>query len=199
MDIDQQDGTIRLSNGIVISPSLTRRALETLPIFGASTLEYSGNPPWTHYRVPGDVTDGKRVIVTIYFYGQVLLSVDFFVNLYPPGAIGWEHYSDGIEASIKDFHDRLLPAFVFETRERSQFPRGPIVPRLSDIQAAGHLAIPVGKSYFSSRPQKQHNYDYAVVRRPARPSRSRDSGPTCSRKKRICSKAAKQPRVRVRL
>jgi hypothetical protein len=40
MDIDQKDGTVRLSNGCVISPGLTERTLQTDASFIAATLEY---------------------------------------------------------------------------------------------------------------------------------------------------------------
>jgi hypothetical protein len=151
MDIDPQDGTVRLSNGCLIGPGLTRGDFEAQPIFGAATLEYSANPPWSHYRVPGDVTDGKRVSVTVYFYGQVLVSVDISANLYPPGAIGWEHYSDGIEAATKDFHDGLLQHLFSKHANAASFH----APQLSQDLAI--LKRPVTWPFHWGRVISQHD------------------------------------------
>jgi hypothetical protein len=108
MEIDQKDGTIRLSTGAAISPGLTQVAFRAQPVFENSWSQQTGKLPWVHYRVHGDVTDGKRISAILCFYDQTLVSVDLWANLYPPGATGWDSYSDAIEASAKDFHDRLL-------------------------------------------------------------------------------------------
>jgi hypothetical protein len=153
MDIDQKDGTVHLSNGCVISPGLTERTLQTEPAFIAATLEYTGNPPWSKYRVPGDVTDGKNVFVILSFYGQVLVSVDLCVNLYPPGAVRWESYSDGIEAAVKDFHDRLLQHLFTKHASAASFHAAQLSQDLGILKQPVNWTFPWGRviSYHDSR------------------------------------------------
>ncbi|HEY3739674.1 MAG TPA: hypothetical protein VGL53_07515 [Bryobacteraceae bacterium] len=104
MDIDEKDGTVTLSNGLVIRPDLTRGEFEAVSTGGSA----SGSPPWSHHRIAGDVADGREILASVCFHGELLVSVDLCAGLYPAGQVGWEHYSDEIEAATKDFHDHLL-------------------------------------------------------------------------------------------
>lgn len=108
MDIEEKDGTVTLSNGLVIRPDLARDDFEDRFTVDGVRPQSSGSPVWSHQRIPGDVTDGREILASVCFHGQKLVSVDLCANLYPAGAVGWEHYSDEIEAATKDFHDRLL-------------------------------------------------------------------------------------------
>lgn len=135
MDIDRQDGTVRLSYGVVIHPGLTHDAFRTEPIYGQASPRAPGNPPWIHYKLPSDVTDGKSLFVTLCFYRQTLVSVELSANLYPPGAKGWESYSDAIEAEAKDFHDRLLE-HLFSKRASAESFHAPYLSR--DLAILSH-------------------------------------------------------------
>ncbi len=108
MEIDQQDGTIRLANGLVITASLTQEAFQADPASRTVTRVDRGAPPWITYRLPGGTIDGRAISLGLCFNAQVITSVDINVNLYGPGAKTWDSYSDKIEAAAKDFHDRLL-------------------------------------------------------------------------------------------
>ncbi len=108
MEIDQQDGTVRLANGLAITASLTQDAFRADPASRTVTRLDRGAPPWITYRLPGGTIDGRAISVGLCFQAQVIMSVDINVNLYGPGAKTWDSYSDKIEAAAKDFHDRLL-------------------------------------------------------------------------------------------
>jgi hypothetical protein len=153
MDIDQQDGTVRLSNGVAISPGLTQLAFRAQPVFENSGTPQTGKPPWVHYRVHGDVTDGKSFHVILCFYGQVLVSVDLCASLYPPGATGWDSYSDGIEAATKDFHDRLLQHLFTRHASAESFHAPQLSEDLAILKRPVNWSFPWGSvvSYHDSR------------------------------------------------
>jgi len=118
MEIDQQDGTIRLASGLVITASLTQEAFQADPASRTVTRLDRGAPPWITYRLPGGTIDGRAISLGLCFNAQVLVSVDINVNLYGPGPKTWDSYSDKIEAAAKDFHDRLLQ-HLFSKHETS--------------------------------------------------------------------------------
>jgi hypothetical protein len=118
MDIDQQDGTIRLANGLVITASLTQEAFQADPASRTVTRLDRGAPPWITYRLPGGTIDDRAISLGLCFHAQVIVSVDINVNLYGPGPKTWDSYSDKIEAAAKDFHDRLLQ-HLFSKHETS--------------------------------------------------------------------------------
>ena len=118
MEIDQQDGSIRLANGLVITASLTQEAFQADPASRTVTRVDRGAPPWITYRLPGGTIDGRAISLGLCFNAQVITSVDINVNLYGPGAKTWDSYSDKIEAAAKDFHDRLLQ-HLFSKHETS--------------------------------------------------------------------------------
>ena len=121
LDIDPQDGTIRLPNGFAIDSGITQDALRASAIFGEAECESHGTPPWIHYHIPGGALEGKDILVSLCFYGQTLVSVDLTADLYPPGPKSWSTYSPEIESATEDFHDRLLEYFFAGSSRGERF------------------------------------------------------------------------------
>src|ERR1019366_81488 len=120
MDIDRQDGSVRLPNGFVFGSGLTQDDFRASAMFREAKSHYYGTWPWIHYSFPGGEIDGRDVLVSLCFHDQKLVSVDLTADLYPPGPKSWDNYSLQIEAATKDFHDRLLEyLFAGSAREES--------------------------------------------------------------------------------
>jgi hypothetical protein len=131
LDIDPQDGTIRLPNGVVIGAGMTQDAFRAGAIFGEAQSDSHGTLPWITYRIPGGDFDGKALLISPCFYDQMLVSVDLTADLYPPGPKSWSTYSDEIEAATESFHDRLLEHFFAASTRGESFD----VNRLSGDKA----------------------------------------------------------------
>jgi hypothetical protein len=106
--IGAQDGTIDLPNGLSISPSLSQDVFRASPAFANARSQDYGTMPWIHYHFPGGNSDGKELLVSLCFYDQILVYVSLCADLYPPGPKDWSNYSLAIQATTKQFHDRLL-------------------------------------------------------------------------------------------
>jgi hypothetical protein len=102
--IDPASGFINLPAGGVISPDLTLKAFEKNTSWANKKTITSG-VPWWSYLFPGGSVDGKKLLVSVHFYDQLLLSVDLTVSHYDQDQ---KDLSVKIEADTKNFHDRLL-------------------------------------------------------------------------------------------
>jgi len=128
MTVDEEDGTVRLANGLVITASLTQDEFLAHPASRTVTRRDRGAPSWITYRLPGDTVDGRPLSLGLCFHSQLIVSVDINVNLYGPGAKTWDSYSDTVEAATKDFHDRLLQHLFSKHEQTDTFH----VAQLSD-------------------------------------------------------------------
>jgi hypothetical protein len=146
----------------VISAGLTQLAFRAQPIFENSGTQQTGKPPWVHYRVDGDVTDGKHFHVTLCFYNQTLVSVDLSADLYPPTRTGSKPLPRTFTTTCSNTCFRGMPA-----RKASARPR-------------------TVRSYHDPRSSAN-----SVVWQSPRRSTGGDSRYTyaCGHKKRICSKS----------
>jgi hypothetical protein len=108
MQIDREDGTVRLPNGLEVGPALTQAAFRALPASQNARSEDYGTLPWIHYHLSGGQIDGKDLLVSLCFYDQMLVNVSVTADLYPPGPKDWSKYSLEVEAATKQFHDGLL-------------------------------------------------------------------------------------------
>jgi hypothetical protein len=108
MFIDRDSGTVTLPNGYSVGPSLSQEGFRAGEMFGRAKSRDCGTLPWIHYDFSGGNVEGKELLVSVCFYDQMLVSLDITADLYPPGAKDWSNYSLDVEATTKEFHDRLL-------------------------------------------------------------------------------------------
>ena len=108
IDINADNGTIILPNQYAFSPSLTQEEFCNGGMFGNAQSKTYGTFPWIHYRFSGGKLSGRNLLVNLCFFDQVIVSATMSVNLYPPGAADWSHYSLDVEAAAKQFYDAML-------------------------------------------------------------------------------------------
>ena len=108
MQIDRENGTIRLPDGFSISPDLTQDAFRALPVFQAARSTDCGTLPFIHYHLSGGQIEGHELLVGLCFYDQLLIHAQITASFYPPGPNDWSNYSLDVEAATKRYHDALL-------------------------------------------------------------------------------------------
>lgn len=124
MQIDRDNGTVRLFNGLEIDPAMTQDAFRALPAGRDAQPRDYGTHPWIHYQLSGGRIDDHDLIVSLCFYDQMLVYVNMSVDLYPPGPKDWSNYSLDVEAATKQFHDRLLAGMLGEPSTSAAFLPG---------------------------------------------------------------------------
>jgi hypothetical protein len=108
MNIDPTDGTLSLPSGLTIGPDLTQAVFrDSAAGVAARRLEF-GVPPFMHFDIVGGQIDGKDLLVRLCFFDQMLVRIELSIDLYPPEAHDWSHYSLNVEAETKALHERLL-------------------------------------------------------------------------------------------
>lgn len=125
MQIDRENGTVRLPSGLEIGPALTQDAFCALPGSGSARKHDHGKLPWIHYRLSGGEVDGKELLASLCFYDQLLVYVSISANLYPPGPNDWSDYSLDVESETKRFHDRLLEEILGSPSDGGSWSRLP--------------------------------------------------------------------------
>jgi len=143
LDIDPQDGTIRLPNGFAIGAGMTQDAFRASSIFAEAKSESHGTPPWIQYNLPGGQLEGKAILVSLSFYDEMLVSVDLTADLYPPGPKSWDTYSEETEGATEKFHDRLLEYFFAGSARGERFDAN---PRSGDKAPLKNWAFPWGEA-----------------------------------------------------
>ena len=116
--IDSHNGYIHLPEGGVISPGLCLDAFEKNPAFAKNKTITSG-VPWWSFLFSGGKINGKKLLVSVHFYDQLLLYVDLSVSHYPPDQ---KELSVKIEAATKDFHDLLLKQILGQPHKTTTSP-----------------------------------------------------------------------------
>jgi len=121
MQIDLQNGTVTLPNGVAIEPGLTQDDFRASAMFAQVRNQRAGAGHWMNHDFPGGQLDGKELLVSLCFYDQILVSVDVTADLYPPGPRDWSNYSLDVEAATKEFHDRLLEQMLGKPTRSDRF------------------------------------------------------------------------------
>jgi hypothetical protein len=144
MEIDRQDGSVRLPNGFAFGAGLTQDDFRASAAFQVAKTQNYGTLPWIHYSFPGGAIDSRAVLVSLCFYDQMLVSVDLAADLYPPGPKSWDTYSLEIEAATKDFHDRLLKYLFAGSTRGKNFHGGELSKDEAILQRPANWSFPWG-------------------------------------------------------
>jgi hypothetical protein len=161
MQIDRENGTVRLPNGLEIGPALTQDAFRALPDSQHARSQEYGTLPWIHYHLPGGHIDGKEILVSLCFYDQLLVSVSLSADLYPPGPKDRSRYSLEVEAATKQFHDCLLEQMLGKPSKAARFPFGRLPDVKETLERRLRWDFPWG-SVFSSHDSKGGGTDITV-------------------------------------
>jgi hypothetical protein len=146
MNIDQNDGTVRLPNGNSISPSLSQDAFRQSAMFHESPLHNPETSSWIYHHVSGGTIDGHELTAFLCFYGQTLVSVELAVNLGVPAPSGSS--PDLLElaaAAVKQFHNRLLERIIGPPSSSVSMPFDDPSPSLAMLARQLTWDFPWGK------------------------------------------------------
>lgn len=112
MRIIREDGTVSFPNGAAIGGSTTQRTFRLTPVFSDAQCKDNGTLPFVYFQFSGGKFRGKELLVLVYFYGELLVSISISADLYPEGNWDWSHYSLDVQAETKSFHDSLLESML---------------------------------------------------------------------------------------
>jgi hypothetical protein len=99
---------VTFPNGCSIGSDCTQEAFRDSAVGAGARSWNCGTLPWIHYGFDGGDIDGNDLIVSLCFYDQLLVYVEFSVSLYRADQRDWAHYSLDIEAAQKALHERIL-------------------------------------------------------------------------------------------
>ena len=108
MIIDPQTGAVTFPSGYLIDSDLSQDGFKTSKMSGQAQARHSGTLPWMQYHLSCGFLEGAEVLVVLWYYGQMLVSVDIPTTRLPPEDRNWSNYSVDVEAATKAFHDHIL-------------------------------------------------------------------------------------------
>jgi hypothetical protein len=130
MLFNRENGTVRFPNGLTIGSALTQEAFLASPASRNARSQDYGTLPWIHYHLSGGQLEGRELLVSLCFFDQILVHLSVTANFYPSGLKDWSNYSLDVEATTKQFHDRLLEQMLSKPSKGGTF----IFRRLPDRQ-----------------------------------------------------------------
>lgn len=121
MKIDAQTGQVTLANGFAFDASLTQTEFEKAGLHDPD-LVYNSGTPWIYFPIGEGEINGHPFELTLCFYRDLLVSLSFFVNHYPPGVKSWDNFSFDVEEKMQLTHARLLREWLGEPHQVQRLP-----------------------------------------------------------------------------
>jgi hypothetical protein len=106
--IDPRDGLVTLPIGCVLSVHLSQNEFRSGKWFEDAKMTDMGTQPFVYYDFSGGEVAGKKLLVRLYFYDQMLLSIELTVCFKSAEAGDCSNYPANVEVATKRFHEELL-------------------------------------------------------------------------------------------
>ncbi len=120
--IDPRNGLVTLPNGSMLSVHLSQDEFRAGKWFEDAKMTNMGTPPFVYYDYSGGEVGGKKLLVRLFFYDQMLLSIELTVWFKSAEAGDSSNYPVSVELATKRFHEELLRNMLGKATHSSKRP-----------------------------------------------------------------------------